>query len=463
MTSLECSPVRGAERGHHNVRQIQASDPEGQRASLARWQAEASSGRSVAVRASSRLRRAALLAQVSSRPGSVMRRIEEPSRVPWKCVCESCKANRREPHALRHAEVHSYTYKPSGDWKPKAKRGERIVAAPLARPSRPHSDDDVTARHAERGGCYQDYSADLGYTSSYSTRLGLCGRCRGVAHAQVTYDFLLAAYHAQLQAPLSLLPPTYYIGIELETKAPGRYDPTPAPLSGRNAFAADMRRPKNHWVAKHDGSVSGPEFASQPATLAWWYAHRADVTDMFTMLLHAGYRSHEGDTAGMHVNVSHCAFASAEHVSRFCALLASNTQWALRMSQRTEKSMRDWARIDGYKDAYHRDRWADRAFNENHSADGRYVALNVPDENRFEFRLPRGTLRVDRFYKNIEWTTSMIEYTRHADEAACTPPLYMASILRDKAYPDLRAFIVDRFQASIQKSSECREALAVAV
>lgn len=278
----------------------------------------------------------------------------------------------------------------------------------------------------------------------------------------------------------------YYLGVELETDNYSSINPRGGMAVTRRSMvatevAADMRRPYNHWVPKHDSSVSGPEFASHPATLKWWRKNRARVAEMMQMLLHAGYRSHENDRCGMHINISRSAFESAKHLYRFLTLIHANPRWSMRMAQRTEDSARQWAKLDARNvdeatcedlvqppverqeaivDWYtgrtmtSRDgtpRMRTVRVSEWNGTGDRYVALNAPySEPRFEFRLPRGTLRVDRFFKNLEWTVGMIEFTRSCKLKEATPRKFMAwAIANAKTYPDLVAFLKERFGTEV--------------
>lgn len=251
----------------------------------------------------------------------------------------------------------------------------------------------------------------------------------------------------------------YHLGVELETDNASR--------RVENAYAADMRLPKTFWIAKADGSVSGPEFASHPATLAWWHAHREDLDKMFLMLLHGGFRSNDGDHCGMHVNIEKTAFVDSSHLYRFLTLLHSAPGWSQRMSQRTTRSL-TWARMDDMNTAARR-----RERSQNGNGGARYVALNMPDgpvgrggnlssyhashtdTGRFEFRLPRGTLRLDRFYKNLEWTVSMIEFSRSVPVKDCRPAAYMAWLMvqPEALYGNVQAFIREKDMMSGNKAT----------
>jgi len=246
-------------------------------------------------------------------------------------------------------------------------------------------------------------------------------------------------------------PMPYYLGVELETdnftfaratNKQARIVPSAVAVE----VASSMALPKSLWVAKRDSSVSGPEFASHPATLTWWRKNRKALAEMFTMLLHAGYRSHDTDRCGMHVNISRNAFDSPEHLYRFLTLIHITPRWSLKMSQRTKESASHYAALDlnTREDRLYEARSIFRPGNETHT---RYTALNAPwREQRFEFRLPRGTLRIDRFFKNLEWTVAMIEFTRKRRLADVRPPTFEMWVMahRDE-YPDLARFIIERF------------------
>lgn len=211
--------------------------------------------------------------------------------------------------------------------------------------------------------------------------------------------------------------------------------------------AVSVAQPVGLWHPKHDGSVSGPEFASQPCTLAYWRAHRPAVSAMFRALLHGGMRSHDGDHCGLHVNIGSDAFGMDGHIGRFMALVAVNPRFSTRMSQRTNGSMSAWANLRDIATEHDRARlteqWERRGYADtNHSS-----AVNLSHSGRVEFRMPRGTLRVDRFYAKVEWTAAMVEFTRDATRAS-NMGAFVAWVRANSAdYPELVTYLRDRFEA----------------
>jgi hypothetical protein len=235
----------------------------------------------------------------------------------------------------------------------------------------------------------------------------------------------------------------YFLGVELETDMNDR--------RVRNEVAAAMRKPFNFWFPKHDGSVTGPEFVSHPATLDWWRSRKKTLNEMFENLLHAGYSSHNGNRCGMHVNISRTAFEGEEHMYRFLTLLHGNAPWAIKMAQRTADSANQWAKLNLYTKEQRR-KAANATFTSYRGQNGlgKYTALGTPTTgDRFEFRLPRGNLNINRFYKNLEWTVAMIEYSRSETRASnMTSAKFMKWVMaRREEYSYLADFIVEKFGA----------------
>lgn len=223
------------------------------------------------------------------------------------------------------------------------------------------------------------------------------------------------------------------------------------------AEAVSLSAPRGLWHAKHDGSVSGPEFASQPGTLAYWRSQRGHLAGMFKALLHGGMRSHDGDRCGFHVNIGADAFgpsgpygddrqAAADHLYRFLTLVCMNPRWSTRMSQRTHQSV-GWARFEPLSTPSARRATADGWARNGSTYCEHSTVVNTSHVGRVEFRLPRGTLRLDRFYVKLEWTAAMVEYTRDAANPV-RPSDFMRWCKASGEYPTLVAYMSERFNAA---------------
>ena len=248
--------------------------------------------------------------------------------------------------------------------------------------------------------------------------------------------------------------PTF--GVELEThilnRPSGMYAAEAAAWRASHITAAEAvsaAEPARFWHAKHDGSVTGPEFASQPATLAYWRRQRPALESMFKTLLHGGVRSHEGDTAGMHINIGTGAFESAEHLDRFLSLVITDVDWTRRMAQRSPFSFRQWCAPSEVESSHLFIARSVMAFGYCRTSNTSIV--NTSHRGRIEFRAPRGTLRIDRFFAKLEWVAAMVEYTRSV-QPVYTVDRFMVWAVGSGEYPELARYFEERFNARLQRA-----------
>lgn len=339
------------------------------------------------------------------------------------CDCDPCKRKRHEVHNVHDGTVHGYSATPPGGWTPR-RNGADDATAPILGvelettcPSRPYTPDlpnEPWVRPLPYGASDADVAERDAQRALHTT-----WRQRNTAHRQR----IMARYEAQ--------------GFITATEA------------------AAMTAPRGFWLPCSDSSVSGPEYKSLPATLAYWRHIRPALTGMYKALLHGGLRSHDGDTAGLHVNIGTDAFHArgttapdAGHLARFATLVCVNPRWATRMAMRTHDSMSHWANFDALdSDAKRRD-WADQIARYGYASQPRYTALNAQNAGRIEFRLPRGTLRLDRFYAKLEWTASMVEYTRDSRNVVQVSA-YVRWVQASGEYPELVRFLAERFPARL--------------
>lgn len=339
------------------------------------------------------------------------------------CDCEPCKRKHGHEHNVRSGVIHSYSSMPRGGWR------KRYAA-------RTEGDDS-----APTFGIELETSAPFHRVTDLPNRPATPYLPFGASDADI-------AEHASLM-------------VEREnwrrrnTAHRARQERRWVEAGNITADeAVSLSAPRGFWHAKHDGSVSGPEFCSQPATLAYWRSQRPQLTAMFRALLHGGMRSHDGDTCGLHVNIGSDAFTDGDHLRRLAALLHANPRWSTRMSMRTHNSARQWASFDVLRDEGTQAAWAAQWERFGYTTVHRYAVLNCSNAGRVEFRLPRGTLRVDRFYSQLEWTAAMVEYTRNPSNA--TNPSAFTRWVRAQgdAYPFLLAYMQERFAGRFAEQVE---------
>ena len=338
------------------------------------------------------------------------------------CTCEPCKRSRREPHNVTSGRIHEYTSTPRNGWRPRYTRVE-----------------------AESGATPPTFGIELETDAPDRRMTDLADRPR-VPYLVTGEPDELAARDAALA-----LRNAWDVRNQRHRERQQRRFEAQGNMTADEAVS--MSAPRGLWHAKHDGSVSGPEFASQPASLAYWRAQRPHLAGMFKALLHGGMRSHDGDRCGFHVNIGTDAFnrpgewrPDEGHLTRFARLVTMNVRWSIRMAQRTHESAR-WARFDSFPDLAACERWAAELARNGHVYCSHTDVLNASHSGRVEFRLPRGTLRLDRFYAKLEWTAAMVEYTRDASNVV-RPSDFMRWARESGEYPELTAMMLERFNAA---------------
>lgn len=250
----------------------------------------------------------------------------------------------------------------------------------------------------------------------------------------------------------------YYLGVELETDSHIAEGHVVSPI-GATAVAA-MARPEGFWEPTTDGSISGIEFVSHPATMTWWRSQETELREMLRALIHAGYRSHDNGSCGMHVSISRSAFDDEDHFYRFMTLVHFDAEFSVAVSQRKGADQNNWCKIAPNKKVSSRRETAKQMYRNRFYAD-RYVAMNAPEgESRYEFRMPRGTLRFSRFMKNLEWLVSMVEFTRTAKLRDCKATKYIEFVkVNKKEYPNLVQFL---WEKEIDTAADIRDARRIA-
>ena len=193
----------------------------------------------------------------------------------------------------------------------------------------------------------------------------------------------------------------------------------------------------NVLYCKRDGSVyNGFEVVSHPMSFEWLMDDRNQqyINTVFELADH-GYRSHEGGSCGMHVHMDAIKLSNLHYYKMLRFLYKPGFyEFFKRISQRTDSQISAWCNLrlstagqmrratvygsKSYELSNMMDhtkiaakRTVDRRYMlENRAPHGRRTALNSTGRT-IELRLPRGTIRKDRFLKNIEFAHSLWCYS----------------------------------------------------
>lgn len=154
---------------------------------------------------------------------------------------------------------------------------------------------------------------------------------------------------------------------------------------------------------KHDGSLDdGFEIVTHPMSLEFhqysmpWAKILREATSM-------GYTSHQAKTCGLHVHVSRDAFGEYESeqdevIARILYFFERFWEELLRFSRRTPSQLERWAAWYGYKDRP--GAILDHA--KRHKPNGRYACVNLTNEDTIEFRIFRGTLKLNTLIATLQ-------------------------------------------------------------
>lgn len=252
-------------------------------------------------------------------------------------------------------------------------------------------DDTILCEH-----CY-----DTHYTRCYD-----CGRLirNDDSYYADDYDFCFNCYNKRHKSirEYSYKPSAVffgegkrYLGVELEVDVGGHDDDNAEELLNI------ANSPDERIYIKSDGSIDdGFEIVTHPMTLDY-HMNEFCWPDILHRAVQMGYRSHQTSTCGLHVHVSRAGLGSSyeeqeETISRILYFVEQHWNELLKFSRRTEYTMNRWAARHGYE--HDPKKILDKA----KSQRNRYVAVNLCNSQTIEFRLFRGTLRLNTLLATLQ-------------------------------------------------------------
>jgi len=186
-----------------------------------------------------------------------------------------------------------------------------------------------------------------------------------------------------------------FFGVELEIDDGGECS------SKAEKILAIANSGEERIYCKHDGSLNdGFEIVTHPMTLDYhlkempWAEVLAKATDM-------GYLSHKAGTCGLHIHINRTAFGEAaseqeEAIARILYFFEKHWEELLKFSRRTHKQLAQWAARYGLKE--HPKDILDHAKGNGE----RYTCVNLTNCNTIEFRMFRGTLKLNTLLATLQ-------------------------------------------------------------
>jgi hypothetical protein len=223
--------------------------------------------------------------------------------------------------------------------------------------------------------------------------------------------------------------PVVYLGIELEVE--------------RNKSGADRHINREvssvlqgTAIVKHDGSLDdGFEVVSAPMTLAYHYGGIDGKTcpwDEFFAGPAKKLKSWLTDTCGIHVHVSRNALTPM-HLGKMMVFINStvNMDFIQRVAGR---QLNNWCESDQHikvQDVL------------KGPQNGKYVALNLCNANTVELRIFRGNTKKAGFFRCLDFTAAVVDFTRTASLTALKSTDFIVWMNKQRhAYPHLATWLV---------------------
>ena len=188
-----------------------------------------------------------------------------------------------------------------------------------------------------------------------------------------------------------------YFGVELEIDGAGEEDD-----NAQEILDIGNRR-EEHCYCKHDGSLDeGFEIVTHPMSLSY-HLNQMPWQEISEKARRMGYTSHQARTCGLHVHVSRKAFGESEEeqdpcVARILYIFEKFWDEFLKFSRRTQSQVARWAARYGMKE--HPGEILKHAKKDCEGL--RYTCVNLCNRATIEFRIFRGTLRMNTFIATLQ-------------------------------------------------------------
>ena len=187
-----------------------------------------------------------------------------------------------------------------------------------------------------------------------------------------------------------------FFGVELEIDEAGEDS------DNARRLLAIANQKHSFAYCKHDGSLDdGFEIVTHPLSLEY-QLHEMPWDEVLHEAVSMGYLSHQAGTCGLHVHVSRKAFgdsydAQDSAIARVLFFVECHWRELLRFSRRTQRQLDQWAAQYGY-----RDHPGEMLEHVKKGSNSRYTCVNLTNCDTIEFRMFRGTLKLNTFIATLQ-------------------------------------------------------------
>ena len=218
-----------------------------------------------------------------------------------------------------------------------------------------------------------------------------------------------------------------YLGWELEVEAPG------IDVSEIGFTFKDRR-----WYFKQDGSLEeGVEVVSHHMSFEYVKKHRTDIDELLQGLKDAECKSGSTVTCGMHIHVSKDAISDIQ-LWKMLDFFRKNKPFIYKMSGRTIRKQLDrYASLSGINK-----RTQPMMAKKYWDMANKYTAINIRPNHTIEFRIFKGTLNSSKFFKNLEFVDSLVQWTKNESLERITIANYCEYVKENKkVYPNVLRYM----------------------
>lgn len=279
----------------------------------------------------------------------------------------------------------------------------------------------------------------IAYYSAHTSRQPtICGDCQEIREQQErdeqeTYErsSLVREYGFRVEEEFSFLGKPadgMYMGVELEIECVRAYYKSIAESvkEGLEQKIPGYARKETIAVMKEDASLDcGLEIVTIPLSYSLQKYVWKNICNTLSGI--DGIKSHDTDTCGLHVHVTKPRVLTPLHIGKLVVFLnlPENKNFLAAFARRSDNS---YAKFEKKKLTDHR-------------GTERYEVLNLTNTNTVEFRLFKGSLKLQTILATLDFVHSLVKYTKMCSTKALGHKEYLLWLTKEGEYQDMKQWV----------------------
>ncbi|WP_291567100.1 MULTISPECIES: amidoligase family protein [unclassified Clostridium] len=241
-----------------------------------------------------------------------------------------------------------------------------------------------------------------------------------------------------------------YLGIELEIDNGGKSEETAK-------YIQEFLGEENCYIMSDGSLTNGLEITTHPCSLN--YHKQLPYQELFTELIHKGYKSHDTQTCGYHIHVNRDYFSKDPTTQDLCitkVLYLIEKYWdeVVKIARRGSNR---FSRRFGIKENESMFELLIKAKGKgNYMTNSKYNMLNLDHKDTIEFRLFKGTLKYSTFIATMEFISNLV-YICKVASLDNIQNIKFEDIINIKESEFLINYLKERSKVAIPKSRESYE------